>query len=137
MAGKTKYLEKKILDHVLRGVTYTAPTHVYVALFTSATADDGSGTECSGTGYTRFGPLDVGSGFEFNAASLVTGSTSNSGDWTWSIAGGSWGTITHAALYDASTSGNMLYHGPVTTQKTVSAGDQYRILSGGFVVGED
>lgn len=136
MAAKTDYLEKKILDHVLRGTTYTAPSGIYVGLYTSATADDGTGTECSGTGYARLGPYSTSSP-GFSAATLGTGQTSNQGDWTWSVAGGSWGTITHAAILDAASGGNMLYHGPLNASKTISSGDQFKIPAGYFIISED
>ena len=48
MAGFTDYLEDKVLDHVFGGSAYTAPTTLYVGLFTAAPSDTGGGTECSG-----------------------------------------------------------------------------------------
>jgi hypothetical protein len=53
MAEFTDYLENKIIDHMLRNQAYTPPSTVYVALFTTATGDDGSGTEVSGGSYAR------------------------------------------------------------------------------------
>jgi hypothetical protein len=39
-------------------------------------------------------------------------------------------TITHAALYDASTSGNMLMHGALVASKSVTAGDSLTVAIG-------
>jgi len=42
------YLEQRVLDFVLRAAaehSFTSPANVYVALFTTATSDDGTGTE--------------------------------------------------------------------------------------------
>jgi hypothetical protein len=74
MAGKSDYLENKILDHVLRNTAYTSPTTVYVGLYTAAPTDAGGGTEVSGNGYAReAATFSVASG----------GATANSaGDWS-------------------------------------------------------
>lgn len=53
MAGTSDYLEAAVLDAVLRNTSYTSPTTVFVALYTSDPGDDNSGTECSGTSYAR------------------------------------------------------------------------------------
>ena len=45
MAELSNYLENKLLDHILKNVSYTSPTTVYVGLFTSDPTDAGSGTE--------------------------------------------------------------------------------------------
>ena len=36
MAGFSDYLEDKVLDHVFGGTAYTAPSTLYVALYTVA-----------------------------------------------------------------------------------------------------
>ena len=48
MSGFSDYLEDKVLDHVFGGNAYTAPTTLYVALYTVAPSDTGGGTEVSG-----------------------------------------------------------------------------------------
>jgi len=53
MAEFSNYLENKVLDHVLRNVSYSSPTTVYVGLYTSDPTDAGSGTEVSGGSYAR------------------------------------------------------------------------------------
>jgi hypothetical protein len=53
MAELSNYLENSLLDHVLRGTSYTSPTTVYVGLYTSDPGDDNSGTECTGGAYAR------------------------------------------------------------------------------------
>lgn len=107
------YLENKLLDHVFGGTPYTAPAAVYVALSTTAPADDGTGvTEPAGGGYARQAAT-------FGTASA--GSISNSATVTFPESTAAWGTITHFALYDAATLGNMLAHGALTTSRTVDA----------------
>ena len=53
MAGFSDYLEDKVLDHVFGGNAYTAPSTLYVALYTVAPTDTGGGTEVSGGAYAR------------------------------------------------------------------------------------
>ena len=55
MAGKSAYLEDKMLNWMKGTAFGTAPTTVYVALFTTnPTADDGTGAvEVSGGAYVR------------------------------------------------------------------------------------
>ena len=53
MSGFSDYLEDKVLDHVFGGNAFTAPTTLYVALYTVAPSDTGGGTEVSGGAYAR------------------------------------------------------------------------------------
>ena len=123
MSAASDYLEDKVLDHVLTNTPYTSPTTVYIGLWT---ADDGleGGTitsEVSGGSYAR-------QSVTFSASS--DGQTSNSATVTFPTATANWGTITHVAVMDASTGGNVLFHGGVTTSKTIESGDTFQISSG-------
>ena len=53
MSAISNYLENALLNATLRNTTYTSPATVYAALFTTDPTDDGSGTECTGSGYAR------------------------------------------------------------------------------------
>lgn len=128
MAEFTDYLENKIIDHMLRNQAYTPPSTVYVALFTSATDDTGGGTEVSGGSYARQAvTLGAASG----------GASSNTADITFPQATAAWGTITHVALMDAETGGNMLMHSPLDESKTVNNGDTFKINAGDLDVTVD
>jgi len=128
MAEFTDYLENKIIDHMLRNQAYTPPSTVYVALFTSATDDTGGGTEVSGGSYARQAvTLSAASG----------GASSNTANITFPQATAAWGTITHVALMDALTGGNMLMHSPLDESKTVNNGDTFKINAGDLDVTVD
>jgi len=125
MAEFSNYLENKILDHVLKNVSYTSPTTSYVGLFTSDPTDAGTGTEVSGGSYAR------------QVLSVTTASggiVTSSGDVTFPQATGSWGTISHIGILDALTSGNLLMHTALTTSKTIESGDILKISSGNLTV---
>mgnify|MGYP000656172872 FL=1 len=53
MSAMSNYLENKLVDHIFRGVSFTAPAALHVALFTAAPSDSGGGTEVSGGSYAR------------------------------------------------------------------------------------
>ena len=121
MAELSDFLENKIIDHMLRNQAYTPPATVYVALFTTATDDTGGGTEVTGGSYAR---QDAG----LSAAS--SGASSNAADITFPTATADWGTVTHCALMDASTAGNMLMHSILDASKAVGNGDTFKISLG-------
>ena len=118
MSALSDYLENEILDHILGTGAYTMPTNVYVGLSTGSFVDDNSGTELSGSGYTR----KVAS---FGAAS--SGTASNDAAIEFPAATGSWGTVSHFGIFDASSSGNLLIHGALTSSKVIESGDILKV----------
>jgi len=128
MSAASDYLENKVLDHFLGTASTSAPATVYLALFTTDPTDAGSGTEVStsGTNYAR-------QSIAFSSAS--SGTTSNSADVEFSQATGSgFGTVTHFGIFDASTAGNLLFHGALTDSKTIAAGDVFKVASGNLSI---
>ena len=116
----SNYLETELLDHVFAGNAYTSPTTVYVGLFTTDPAEDGSGTEVSGGSYARQ-----------SGAFSVTGNTATTtAAIEFPTATASWGTISHIGIYDASTAGNLLAYAALTTSKAIASGDVFRIPTG-------
>lgn len=128
MAELSNYLENKLLDHVLRNVSYTSPTTVYVGLYTSDPADDNSGTEVSGGSYARQ---------ILSVTTATAGIVTSSVDVTFPQATGNWGTITHIGLLDALTSGNLLMHTPLTTSKLIETGDILKVPTGNLTASLD
>jgi hypothetical protein len=134
MSAASNYLENKLLDHVLTATGYTAPTTRYLALFTNtstaAAANLEAGTltdevSTSGTGYGRE---------EITFASASGGSSASDQSVTFDPAESNWGTITHVAVMDAATSGNVLFYGAVTTSKTIETGDTFQVSSGNLTI---
>jgi hypothetical protein len=125
MSEMSNYLENALINVTLRATAYTAPTTVYVALFTTDPTDAGSGTEVTGGSYAR-------TSVTFAAPS--NGVTTNNADVTFPTCTSSWGVVTHLGIYDALTTGNLLYHTPLDSSKTVDSGDVFKILSGNLSV---
>lgn len=115
MGGFSDYWESKILDHIFGKNNYPPPT-IYVALSTTDPLDDASGfAEPAGNAYARVETSDS----DWNTA--LGGSLNNANDIIFPKATGSWGTITHFALFDAATDGNMLAYGELNQPKTVES----------------
>jgi hypothetical protein len=136
MAGKTNYLEGALMNAVLRNTTYTSPATVYVALFTAAPSDaytSGSpdGTEVTGNAYAR-------QSASFAAPSGTPRVCTNTGTITFPTATpGAWGTVTHFGIFDAVTTGNLLYWNALTASKTINAGDTAQFAASALTVQED
>jgi hypothetical protein len=129
MSAKSDYLEKKILDYVLTNTADWAPTSVHLSLHTADPTDAGTGAEVSGNGYGR-------QAITFNAAHATNGSTTNSSSETFTASGGSFGTVTHFGIFDASSGGNLLYHGALTASKTIADGDSITFAADSITITE-
>lgn len=125
MAQMSNFLEDALINGTLRGTTYTAPSTVYVALYTSDPTDADTGTEVSGGSYAR-------QSVTFGAPS--NGVAVNSGAVTFPTATASWGTIGWIGIRDAATGGNLLYHAPMTASKTIGAGDIFTMSTSNLSV---
>lgn len=130
MAAMSDYLENKLIDALFRGQSFTFPTTVYAALYTANPTDSSAGTEVTGGSYARVaitcstanfaGTQSAGS---TTASSGTSGTTSNNIVITFPAPTANWGTVTGVALMDASTSGNVLVYGALSTSKVVNSGD--------------
>lgn len=129
MAGsKTDFLENRVLDCFLRNVAAGQSATVYVGLFTAAPTDAGGGTEVSGNAYAR-------QSVAFDAA--ASGATQNTAAVSFPTATPSgWGTVVAAAIFDASTGGNMLYWFDLDASKAVGAGDVFQFAAGAIDITE-
>ncbi len=129
MGEFANYWENKVLNHIFGKGNYSPPT-IYLALLTDAPTDDGSGlAEPIGNAYSRVQT----SASDWNQAS--GGSVVNSEDITFPQASGSWGTITHFALFDAASGGNLLAYGALSTPIVISEFDAVQFKTGDIEVG--
>jgi len=142
MAAMSNYLENKIIDWLLRQVAFTPPTTVYIGLFTSTPSDTGGGTECSGGSYARASiacstanwAATNGATLTTNPSSGTSGQTSNNIVISFPTPSLSWGTVTHFAIFDALSGGNMLFWGALSASKLVQSGDTVSIQISQLVV---
>ena len=124
MSAMSDYLENKLLDHILSTTAFSAPSAVYLGLSIASMGENAGGTELSGNGYARVGPV------AFDAAS--GGTTDNTAVLDFPANSGStnWGEVAYWSLWDAATGGNMLRHGAFTSAKTIEVNDVLRVAAG-------
>lgn len=140
MAAMSDFLENKLIDWLFRGQAIgitgasagagSGPTNLYVGLLTAAPSDAGGGTEVTGGSYARVTFASTMANWAGTQAAASTtastgtsGTTSNNNALTFPAPTANWGTITHFGVYDASSAGNLLLWGSLSTSKTVNNGD--------------
>jgi hypothetical protein len=125
MAEISNYLENALINATLRNTTFTSPAAVYVSLHTADPTDAGTGTEVAGGSYIRQAAT-------FGAPS--NGVSTTTADITFPQATANWGTIGWIGIWDAQTTGNMLYHTALDASKAIDNGDIFKIASGSLTV---
>ena len=127
MSAFSAAIENAILSAIFRGVEYIAPERVYVALFNGA--PEATGEEVSGHGYAR-APASFG-------APTSRGLITNSVDVTFPVASGSWGTVSHFAIFDRSTGGTMLVSGEFSERVPVGNRFVFKLPAGELEIAFD
>ena len=120
MGSLANYAENALLGHIF-GTAYSAPASIYIALSTADPLDDASGLTEPGDTYAR-------QTIAFLAA--ASRAVVQDAEVIFPEAAASWGTITHWALFDAASGGNMLAHGSFLSSFDVLAGNSTTIGSG-------
>jgi hypothetical protein len=134
MSAASNYLENRVLDHVLKNTAFTQPANLFIGLFRNVSGNAATNLEAGtltdevltgGTAYIR-------QSIAFAAASA--GISVNSATVTFPVATANWGTITHVAILDAQSGGNVLFWGAVTTAKTIETGDTFQVAAGNLTI---
>ena len=120
--GFSTYLRDKVLKHTHAEAIFTIPAANYLALFTSD--PNAGGSEVSGGSYVR----KVVSWTGVAAGTNEHTDTNNTGI-SFTTATADWGTITHAATFDAVSAGNMLEIFQLTNTKEILSGDVFKVNS--------
>jgi len=117
-----------MLSHQLKVATWTAPSNIWVALFTTDPGNAGAGTEVTGGSYARINHnawiMTVGNARQAESNTAITFAAATAG----------WGTVTHFGLFDAVTGGNYLVGGTLTVSKTVSNTDVVSFADGQITI---
>lgn len=122
---KSNYLTAILINEVLRNTGYTPVATLYLALYTSDPTVADIGTEVSGGSYAR-------QVIAFSAP--VGGVTANSNIALFPTPSGAWGTVTHFAIRDALTLGNLLYFGALDNSIVMGIGSAAPIFINGDIV---
>jgi hypothetical protein len=131
VSAMSDYLEGLLGNLILRTQVATKPAGVYVSLHTGDPGETG-GSEVSGGNYARVqvDQLDA----NWNAPAGGNGVFSNVNAITFPAPNANWGACTHFGIYDQSSGGNLLFHGALTTPKTVNNGDPAPSFAAGALV---
>lgn len=119
----TNFGENLVLVWLLTAGAATRPTAWWVGLFTAAPSDTGGGTEVSGGAYAR-------QSISFSVSGTSPTLATNTAQIDFPTATASWGTITHIGIFDAVTTGNLIWWGALTASKTVAIDDVFRFIAG-------
>ena len=122
----SNYLENKLLDHTFRATDYAEPATVYLALYTTNPGEGNTGTEVTGGSYARTATA-------FGAA--ASGSMANTGIETFTNMPAA--TVTHFAILDALTVGNLLAYGTLNSNIIVTAGSEIEFGIGDITISLD
>lgn len=142
MSAFSNFAENKLIDWFFRGQAIgvtgasaaagTGPANLYVALLTAAPSDTGGGTEVTGGGYVRQAVVSSLANWaatsipgNTSASAGTDGTTSNNVAITYAAptASAYSAPVTHAAVYDAVSGGNMLFWSILGAPKTVNQND--------------
>jgi hypothetical protein len=107
MAALSDYTEELLLDHLLTQGPF------FLALYNSTPGDVDTGAEVVAASYAR----------QAVTFTRLDSDLSNSNTLTFATATESWGTVSHVAIFDLVTGGNLMWHGPLLSDKIVSLGD--------------
>jgi hypothetical protein len=111
--------ENRVLDWLMGTATTAPTTPLKVALVTANGDDATAGTEVTGGSYTRK---------TLAVAAAVAGVTSNSADLVFS--GMPAATVVGVEVWDSAGTPVRWWYGPLSTPRTVTAGDDLRLTAG-------
>ena len=117
------YLRDKLLDKCLNNTDFTTPTAWYLALYTEDPLIDDSGDEVTGGSYAR-----QAAGFAAASAGL------SASDVSASFTALPTAIITHYAIHDHVSAGNMLFFGALPSPIAANSGDSVTVGSGGISI---
>ena len=119
MAAFSNYMEDAITAWI-NGTTFpSAPTNTFVQLYSQDPTDAGSAT---GALYTRVSYAAGG----WTRGTAGAGTLANTNIITITSSAGSAATASHFAVFDASTGGNLIFHGALSASKSIAVGDEVK-----------
>ena len=132
-SGKSTYFAQKVLDQQFGLAAFTPPATVHVALFTVTPGAGNTGTEVSGSNYSRVA-VAMNSTNWSRTGTTVTNLTQI----LFPVFSGAVATVVAVGLYDAATGGNLIWFSDLAApyQKSFAANDQAVYPAGSITVTE-
>ncbi len=138
MSKFSDYLETGIIQATLRGIALPTPSNIFIALFTGDPTDANiTANELTTSAVPAYARINAAGGGAIATgwAAPANGVTSNANVITFQANNGAAAvTITHIGIYDALTVGNLLYHSPLVTPKTLQPGDVLSFSVGSITI---
>jgi len=129
MAAASNWLEEAILNYFFRNQSVAQPTNIYIALYINDPTDSDTGTEVSGTAYTRQ-QITFGIPVQTGEKGVIT----NNQKVEFPIAGSDWGNVSHWGIRSAQTGGNLMARGSFSRVENVQSGNRFTIEMGNLAV---
>lgn len=127
MSAFSNYLENEILDWVNGGAFPTQPSATWVQLFNGSPTETG----LSGTGlYSRIAVAAGG----WTTTTGATATITNTAAITITTAASSATSADNFGIFDNSTSGNLLFYGPLSTGKSIAIGDEVKFNASSLTI---
>lgn len=125
MSDLSNFAENLVMEF-LAGEAPSAPSGWYLSLHTGSPGEANDGAnELTGNGYSRV---------TLSLAAVSGSSVSTDADAVFTASGGDWSAASHWGVYDASTNGNLILHGALSSGVTVTDGNTYTVSSGDLTV---
>jgi hypothetical protein len=138
MSALTNYLESTILNHLFRGIAYSAPSTLYIGLnqsFNSGSLKSGIVDEPTGGGYSRQSYTSNSSNWITPFYSgIASGVTYNNNQIQFPVATSDIGNVSGIFIADDAASGNILFFGQLNSPRFIRSGDQFVFSSGSLKV---
>jgi hypothetical protein len=127
MSKFSNYTEANIIETTLRGAAFPVPAGIYLALATADITDaNTTASEVQTSAWPAYARQDAAAGAAISTgwAAPADGVSTNAKVLTYAANNGAASvTVTHIGIYDALTGGNLLYHAPLVSSKTLLVGD--------------
>lgn len=135
-SGKSNYYISKLLNQFFNATAFSFPSPIFFALWTSTLTAASTGATAGEAAYTGYARVSVTANTTNFPTSSGGAAIQNGTAITWGAnSGGAPETETFVAILDASTSGNILYWGSITST-TINVGDTPQINVNGLTVSE-
>lgn len=136
MSAASNYTEANVINALLRGVAFPLPAGTYISLHTADPTDAG-GNEVSTTDWPAYvrRHAEAGGAIGTGWTAPSNGLSTNTNQITYPGMNGVVPVqVTHWAVHDAATGGNMLFHAPLQTARTMLTGDVFVFDIGALTV---
>ena len=127
-SGKSQVQISKLLNAQFNAAAYSSPATLYMALWTATLTAASTGSTAGEASYTGYVRVAVTANTTNFATSTAGAAITNATAITFAANAGVLNTVTFFAICDASTAGNILYFGSVTST-AVNPGDTPQVIA--------